>query len=334
MTALPLTIATLPYDHMQALFDGAVRIDDVDATFEHDRFVTEIFEDMVRNRAYDVSELGLTFYLRTLELDDPPFIALPVFPNRHFRHSAIYVNTASGIERPEDLRGKTIGELALYGHDAGVWPKGVLSDDYGVTPDQSRWVIGGTDFPMKPFDWLPPVPAPPGVDITTAPAGRGLGPMLEAGDIDALISAIVPQSYLDGSPHVAPLFPDVEGVERDYLRRTGIYPIMHTVVMPRTLLKAHPGLARAVFRGFDASAQAIQDHYRGGRSGQHSDISMPWFSELYERNRALLPDNYWAYGLKANRTTIDTYLRYFHEQGLSTRRWTCEEIFADDLLDT
>lgn len=334
MTDLPLRIATLRYDHMQALLDGTARIDGVDATFQTDRFVTEIFEDMVANRAYDVSELGLTFYLRTLELDDPPFVAIPVFLNRHFRHSAIYVNTSSGIKRPEDLRGKTIGELAVYGHDAGVWPKGILSDEYGVTPDQSRWVIGGADFPMKPFDWLPSGAAPPGVDITPAPEGRGLAPMLEAGEIDALISAIVPQAYLNGSPHIAQLFPDVEAVERDYYRRTKIYPIMHTVVMQRELLRQHPGLARAVYHGFADSTQAMQQHYRRAWTGQHTELSVPWFTDLYERNRTLLSDDYWANGIHANRTTVDTYLRYFYEQGLSTRRWTCDEIFAAELLDT
>lgn len=115
-----------------ALVDGTVRVDGVDATFESARIVSDIFERMIRQRAFDVSELGLTFYLRTLDLDDPPFIAIPVFPARHFRHSAVFVNTSSGIDKPQDLAGKTIGEFAMYGTDAGVWPKGILSDDYGV----------------------------------------------------------------------------------------------------------------------------------------------------------------------------------------------------------
>jgi len=116
---------------------------------------------------------------------------------------------------PEDLRGKTIGEFATYGHDAGVWPKGILSDDYGVTPEQSRWVIGGADFPMRPYDFVPFI-RPQGVDITTAPEGRGLAQMLETGEIDAFISALAPRAYLQGSADIALLFPDVEVVEREY----------------------------------------------------------------------------------------------------------------------
>lgn len=332
MSNVPLTVASLRYDHMRPLFDGSVGIAGADVTFESAPLVSVIFENMVRHRAYDVAELGLTFYLRTLEAADPPFVALPVFPNRHFRHSAIYINTRSGIEGPEDLRGKVIGEFGTYGHDAGVWPKGILSDDFGVTPDQSSWVIGGSDFPLKPFDFVPFI-TPEGVDIRTAPPGRGLSQMLEAGEIDAFISALAPKAYLEGSDEVALLFPDVEAVERDYFRRTGIYPIMHTVVMQRDAVRRDPGLARAVYDAFDESAKRTTAIYEHGRLEQHIESSVPWFTPLYERNRALLPRDYWAYGLTANWTAVDTYLRYFHEQGLSSRRWTPEEIFVPELLD-
>ncbi|MEJ7665059.1 MAG: hypothetical protein WKG07_38835 [Hymenobacter sp.] len=116
------------------MFEGTVKFDGIDASFDGAGLVSDIFERMVRHQAYDVSELGLSFYLRTLDLDNPPFIAIPVFPNRFFRHSAIFVNKASGIEKPADLAGKTIGEFGMYGHDAGIWPKGILADDFGVTP--------------------------------------------------------------------------------------------------------------------------------------------------------------------------------------------------------
>jgi hypothetical protein len=138
MSDLKLKFAFWDYDRTRALADGAVKIDGVDATFHSARIVSEIFERMIRKREFDVSELGMTYYLRTLDFDDPPFIALPVFPSRCFRHSAIYVNRASGIEKPEDLAGKTVGEYAVYGLDAGVWPKGILSNEYGVTADQCR----------------------------------------------------------------------------------------------------------------------------------------------------------------------------------------------------
>ena len=152
MANVKLKLGFRNYDRHRPLVDGSVKISGVDAQCETHQIITQVFERLVRQRAYDIGELGLSYFLRTMDLDDPPFLAIPVFPVRAFRHSAIYINTKSGITKPYDLAGKTIGELAMYGHDAGVWPKGILSDEFGVKPEQSRWVIGGLDWPMKPVD--------------------------------------------------------------------------------------------------------------------------------------------------------------------------------------
>ena len=327
-----LDIAFWNYDRTRALADGTVKIDGADATFHTAKIVTEIFEHMVRDRAYDVSELGLSYFLRTFDAGPSPFLALPVFPNRCFRHSAVYVNTAKGITAPADLAGLRVGELALYGHDAGVWPKGIMADEFGLDPGRCRWVIGGLDWPLKPVDFVPQ-PHPPGVDVTHAPAGADLGAMLDRGELDALISADVPKCVLDGSPRVARLFPDYEAVERDYFRRTGIFPIMHAVVVRRELADRNPGLVRAVYQGFcDAKAHAMGG-YTTGLIFNNMATMVPWVSRLIEADRDLLGDDWWPYGLAANRTALDTFLRYFFEQGLCRRRLTCEDIFVPDLLD-
>lgn len=285
------------------------------------------------DREFDVSELGLTFYLRTLDRDGP-FVAIPVFPNRVFQHSCVYVNTAGGIHGPDDLAEKAIGEFGVYGQDSGVWAKGILSDEYGFEPERNRWVIGGLDRPMPPFDFIPH-PHPADVEVTAAPQGKALAQMLEAGEIDALFSANVPQCVLDGSPRVRRLFPDFELLERDYHRRTGIFPIMHTVVVPRALLDSHPGLARSVYRAFLDAKNAAAERYRQGRRLYQVATSMiPWTNALFDRNRDDFAEDWWPYGVAANHTTIDTYLRYHHQQGLSARRYTVEEIFTPDLLDT
>ncbi len=330
---LKLKVAFWDYDRTRALADGTVKIDGVDASFESARIVTEIFERMIRQRAFDVSELGMTYFLRTFDFEDPPFIAIPVFPNRCFRHSAIYINTSSGIETPQDLAGKTIGEFAVYGHDAGVWPKGILSDDYGVTPDQCRWLVGGLDWPLAPIDFIPQ-PHPANVDVTPAPAGKDLGEMLEAGEIDALISADVPKCVLRGSPKVARLFPAYEKVEREYYRRTGIFPIMHTVVLRRDLLAQHPGLTKAIYQGFCEAKSVAIKRYETGMIFNNMDVMLPWFTHLIDEDRRLLGEDWWPYGVKANRTAVDHFLRYHFEQGLSKRRLTCEDIFAPELLRT
>ena len=333
MSNLKLDIAFWDYDRTRALADGTVKIDGVDASFHSARIVTEIFEGMIRQRKFGVSELGMTYFLRTIDADDPPFIAIPVFPNRAFRHSAIYINKASGIQKPEDLAGKTIGELAVYGHDAGVMPKGMLSDEYGFKPEQCRWVIGGLDWPLKPIDFIPHT-HPANVEVTDVPKGKELGAMLEAGEIDALISADVPKCILENSPKVTRLFPDYTSVERDYYKRTGIFPIMHTVVIRRDLLAQHPTLARSVYQGFCEAKNIAVEQYKKGLIFNNMGTMVPWFSELITEDRRVLGDDWWPYGMEANRKAIDAYLRYHFEQGLSKRQFTCEDIFVRELLAT
>ncbi|WP_319446806.1 MULTISPECIES: 4,5-dihydroxyphthalate decarboxylase [unclassified Mycobacterium] len=333
MSDLTLDIGFHDYQHVRPLIDGTVKIDGVDPTFHTAFVVSDIFERMIRNHEFGVAELGWTFYLRTLDLDDAPYIGLPIFLARQFRHSAIFVNTSKGIETPRDLIGKTIGEFATYGHDAGIAAKGMLADDYGVTPDQSRWVIGGFDYPIAPFDFVPE-PHPTDVDVSRIPDGAALGPMLDTGEIDAMISADVPDCVLSGSPNVARLFPEYRSTEREYYRRTGIFPSMHIVVIRRDLAANNPGLAGNVYRAFCDAKELVLQRYRNERVLNHIDTPLPWVSELYDDDRALFGDDLWPYGVAANRTTIHAVLRWNHEQGLSKRRMTEADVFAPELLDT
>ena len=333
MSDRKLDIAFWNYDRTQALAKRTVKIHGVDASFHSARIIPEIFEAMIRKRAYDVSELGMTYFLRTIDVEDPPFMAIPVFPNRAFRHSAIYVNKASGIARPADLVGKTIGELAVYGHDAGTVPKGILSDEFGFRPELNRWIVGGIDFPMEPVDFIPQ-PHPEDVAVTMAPKGADLGKMLDAGEIDALISADVPKCVLEKSPNVGRLFADYETVERDYYRRTGIFPIMHTVVVTRDLAEREPDVVKAVYRGFCEAKDVMAQQLLNGMTFNNMTTMIPWLTRLIGEDRDLLGDDWWPYGLAANRAAIDAVLRYNHEQGLTKRRFTAEDIFVPYLLDT
>jgi hypothetical protein len=258
---------------------------------------------------------------------------LPIFPNRVFRHSSVFVNTHSGITEPGDLAGKTIGEFGFYGQDSGVWAKGILADEYGFKPRASRWVIGGLEYPAAPLDFIPH-PHPAEVDVSVAPEGKTLNSMLEAGEIDALFSANVPQCVLDGSPNVGRLFPDYESLERDYYRRTGIFPMMHIVVIRKDLLRDRPGLAYRVYRAFSQAKDAAADRYRRDRRLYQVRTMVPWMNALVERDREEFPEDWWPYGISANRADLDAYLRYHYEQGLSTRRWRIEDLFVPDLLDT
>lgn len=327
-----LTIGCLEYDTTRPLFNGSVTVDGADVAMKTAATVPEIFGRLIRAGEFDVGELGLTFYLRLKETG-LPFVALPIFPNRVFRHSCVFVNTHSGITEPGDLAGKTVGEFGTYGQDSGVWAKGILADEYGFKPEASRWVIGGLEYPAAPFDFIPH-PHPDEVEVTTAPEGKTLNSMLEAGEIDALFSANVPQCVLDGSPNVTRLFPDFEPLERAYYRRTGIFPIMHTIVIRKDLLRDRPGLADQVYRAFSQAKDASAERYRRNRRLYQVQTMVPWMNALVERNGEEFPEDWWPYGISANRAALETFLRYHYEQGLSARRRAIEDLFAPDLLDT
>ncbi|WP_372666268.1 4,5-dihydroxyphthalate decarboxylase [Amycolatopsis kentuckyensis] len=311
---MTLTIGCYRYDTTRPLFDRT------DITVKTADTLPEIFERTVRDHEFDVAELGLTFFLRLLD-SGLPYVALPIFPNRVFRHSCVFVNKRSGITGPADLVDRTIGEFGTYGQDSGVWAKGILMDEYGFEPARNRWVIGGLERPAEPFGFIPH-PHPDDVAVTTS--DRALGDLLATGEIDALFSANVPQCVLDGHPDVARLFPDHEPLERDYHRRTGIFPIMHAVVIRRELLDS----AGEVYRLFSAAAEAAADRYRRDRRLYQVPTMVPWLNALVERNEAQFGAEWWPYGISANRVVLETYLRYHHEQGLSPRRYSVAEVFA------
>ncbi|SFK57665.1 4,5-dihydroxyphthalate decarboxylase [Amycolatopsis sacchari] len=325
-----MRIACFRYDTTNLLFEDDVVVDGETVRVETAGTLPEIFERLIRGGEFDVAELGLTFHLRLLD-EGSPFVALPVFPNRVFRHSCVFVNVRSGIRGPADLVGRTLGEFGVYGQDSGVWIKGILMDEYGFRPERNRWVIGGLEYPSPPFEFIPH-PHPADVEVTVA--ADSLGAMLDAGEIDALFSANVPQCVLDGSPNVARLFPDFEPLERDYHRRTGIFPIMHAVVVRRELLERRPGLARELYDTFSRAKDAAAGRYRRNRRLYQVQTMLPWAHALVERNTAQFAEDWWPYGISANRTALEAFLRYHHEQGLSKRLLRLDEVFAPELLDT
>ena len=331
MTELKLKLACWTYDRTRALLNHSVKPEGIALEFEGPRQVGQIMERMVRDRAYDVAEIGLTYYLRSLEFEGAPFVAIPVFPNRIFRHSAIFVNTSSGIVRPQDLAGRRVGELHRYGHDAGIWSKGAIADDYGVAAQSMIHVVGHMERAEDHNDWATFAP-PANLEIHRLGPGQGLDAMLEAGEIDALFSAWVPRSFARGSTKLARLFPDYESVERDWFRRTRVFPIMHTVVIRRDVYEHNRWIARALMAAFEAAKARAVEEYRVAESFFGAPFMVPWLPALLEENRALMGDDAWAYGVMPNRIALETYLRYHAEQGLSQRRWTVDELFAPECL--
>lgn len=331
MTNLKLTLACWDYDRTRALFDGRIRPEGIDLELWSTGNVGEIMERMVRHRQFDVSELGITYYLRSIELMNAPFIAIPVFPNRFFRHSSIFVNAAKRIESPSDLAGRRVGELQRYGHDAGIWAKGALSDDFGVKASSMEHYVGGIERTAGGPDWAPFDP-PSDVVIRRLSPEQGLDQMLESGEIDALFTAHVPPSARKNPARVRRLFPDFEEVERDYFRRTGVFPIMHTVVIRRDVYERNRWIARALMQAFEDAKALTMKAYNAADMFFNAPTMIPWFVSLREKNRALMGENFWPYGVEANRKTLEACLRHHREQGLLRRSYDIEELFASETL--
>ena len=327
MSDVKITLACWNYDRTRALMDGSVKPDGIELRYEN-LFPADNFPRMMRDREFEAAELGLTFYLATLHLDDPPFVAIPVYPIRIFCHSAIYINTNSGIEEPKDLIGKRIGEFFLYGHDAGTWSKGILSDHYGVPIDSYSNYIGGVEHPTPPLEWYPLKP-PSQLSVQHIGTGTTLDAMLDAGEIDALFSALVPASLRRKSKNVRRLFPDFEAAERSYFRQTGIFPIQHIVAIRKDVYQKHPWVALSLYKAFCAAKERC---YRMLLDAGSPKASFAWLQPMIEEEQRIFGKDWYSYGVEANRPTLEAVCQYTHEHALTFRRLKIEELFAPSTM--
>jgi 4,5-dihydroxyphthalate decarboxylase len=326
MARLNLTFACWNYDRVRALQDGRIRPEGTDLNFISLQ-PEETFYRQLRHHEFDISEMSLSSYLLTLGEPEPPFVAIPVFPSRSFRHQSIYVNTKSGIKEPRDLVGKRVG-TPEFQMTAGVWQRGLLADEYDVPVDGVSYFTGALEESER-IEKVP-VDLPPNFRVTEIPPGKNLSAMLAEGEIDALYTAPAPSSF-GRAETVGRLFPDFKEVEREYARRTGIFPIMHTVVIKRELHEREPWLARSLTKAFDESLRVAQDDLLH-RSALKT--MLPWLDEHLAETKNALGDDYWAYGLDANRHTVQTLIRYSFEQGLAERRYDVDEIFVASASDS
>jgi 4,5-dihydroxyphthalate decarboxylase len=326
-SSLRLTFSCWDYDRTRALADGRVKPDGIDLVFLMQP-VEETFFRMLRYREFDCSEMSLSSYTASLNSDDPPFIAIPAFPSRFFRHSCIFVSTKSGIRKPEELKGKRIG-VPEYQMTAPVWIRGILSDDYGVKVTDVEHFSGGEEEPGRDEKLKLNLPA----SIRVKPIGptQTLSQMIAAGEIDALVTARAPSTFATQPDKVQRLFPDYVQQEKQYYRRSKIFPIMHTVVIRRDVYHKNPWVAQSLYKAFVAAkAKALELYHQTAAM----PAMLPWFVAHVEDTRREMGDDWWPYGLAPNRHVLDTFLRYHHEQGLSKRRIAPEELFAKETLET
>ena len=321
MANIPLTLACWNYDRTRALADGRVRVDGVDLNYLS-LPVEETFYRMLRFREFDAAEMSLSSYVMSLFSDEPPFIAIPVFPSRSFRHSCIFVNRHSGIHEPKDLIGKKVGSPE-YQLTAPVWIRGILSDEYAVPVAGPLYFTGGQEEPGRIEKMK--VSLPPEIRVEAIPPGKTLSQMLDAGEIDALCTPRMPSTFLKGSGSVRRLFENHSEVEKAYFKKTKIFPIMHTVVIRRDVHRKHPWVAQSLYKAF---VKAQQETYKDLYEAAALKLMLPWLLQHVEETREIMGEDFWPYGFEPNMKTLETFLRYSYEQGLSKRQLQPRELFA------
>jgi 4,5-dihydroxyphthalate decarboxylase len=327
MTArLPITMACWDYDRMSALRDGRVRVEGVDLRYLS-LFMPESFFRMQRFGEFHVSEMSMGWYTRTIDSETRPYQAIPVFPSRMFRHSGIYINTESGIESPADLCGKRVG-VPEYGITAVIWIKGILADHYGVPVNSVTYHQGGLEQPGRNEV---PLNLPADISVTPIDSADTLSEALARGDLDAVYAPHTPSSYESGDRQVRRLFEDYPEAERQYFRETGIFPIMHTLVIRSDVLEHSPWVAQELTKACTAAKElALSELY----FSDATKCMLPWQAAWASECSELMGEDLWPYGLDANRKTLETFLRYVHEQHIVDRRIDPAELFVPSTLLT
>lgn len=326
MARLELTFACGDYDRTRALAEGTIRPDGIELNYLR-LPVEETFFRMMRHREFEVAEMSLSSYVLSLGTSPSPFVALPVFTSRMFRHGGIYCHTDAGIAEPEDLRGKVVGtpEFQLT---AGVWIRGILADRHHVPIDSVRYLTGGQETAGR----IEKASLDLGgrVEVSRIPENRTLSAMLVAGEIDALYTPRIPHPFAAGDPRVRRVFADAVGAEKDYYAATGIFPIMHVVAIRRDVYERHPWVAQSLYK---ALLQAKQEAMANLYDSSALRFMLPWLNQDLEQAKVLMGEDFWSYGLQANHSTLQTFLGYHHDQGLSARLLTPEELFAPESVE-
>jgi 4,5-dihydroxyphthalate decarboxylase len=317
---LKLALACWDYDRTRPLMDGRVRPEGIDLDIKVLR-PRQAFQRMLDSKEFEVSELSLASYTALKARGDCPFVAVPVALSKIFRHSCIYVRADSGIRTPADLKRKRVG-TSQWSSTGLCFMRGFLQHDYCVTAADMHWFMGGLNTFVEPP--LIPLNLPKEIKLDFLSGGQTLEGMFAAGELDALLSLYIPQMFAKGDPRIVRLFPNHKEVEQDYYRRTGIFPIMHTVVVREDVHRAHPWVAANIYKAFcDARDIAVD----GLWDTDALRVALPFLIDHVEETWRVFGKDYWAYGLEANRPTWAAISRYVHEQGLAPRIVAPDELF-------
>ena len=335
-----IKVAGYDYDRLKGIIDGRASIDGSKVTY-HYRDIYQVNElAFGSEKTFEVTELGLIPYVtKFINEDFRDYTLIPVFISRVFRHRNVFVHADSGINFPEDLKGKRIGTPG-YGMSANTWIRGFLKDEYGVEADDMQWIettkssdageLTGSGWSAFEPGKKSPYFLPQGFPLQPGPAGMDESELLLSGECDALITAITPGAFLEGNPKIRRLFPNIKKTEQDYFRKTNLFPIMHVVGVRTDAIEKDPMLPRAVY---DMYMQAKQIAYRDLETTTSLKVSLPWVTQEFEETRKLMGEDYWPYGISANEKELSLVMRYTKEQGLVKRQADFREMFHPSTLD-
>jgi len=310
---LPLTLAIHPYDHVRGLAPQGIELSVLELPIE------EIFFRFTKFQEWHASEMSFGKTVSLMARPAPEIMPIPVFPSRVFRHSAIYLGEKSGIKEPRDLEGRKVG-IPEWAQTAGIYVRGLLQHEYGVDLARIRWVQAGVHQPGRVEKVK--LHLPEGLRITAVPE-KSLAGMLASGELDAVISA--------RDPGGRRLFQNYPELEEAYFRKTRIYPIMHVVVLRRDAYERDRWIAMNLFKAFEAAKrESMQRLVEIGLS----HVPMPWVAERARRWRELAGEDFWPYGVEPNRPTLEAFVQYAHEQGITERKLGVDELFAPETRES
>ncbi|WP_282124471.1 ABC transporter substrate-binding protein [Algibacter mikhailovii] len=326
-----LKVAGYDLDRLEGITNGKVKIEGCEVEFHKVGIGDANTAAFTGAGTYDVTEIGLHPYMLAYANDNfRDYTLIPVFPIRVFRHKSIFIHSDKGIKTPEDLKGRNIGTPG-YSSTSLTWIRGMLQDEYGISPKDINWVLSNKDSSADTAGKISKEEqvVPEGITATYGTAGKDESELLLSGEVDALFHAAEPTAFVKGDPKVIRLFADARSTERAYFKKTGIFPIMHAVAIKTALVEKHPWLPQAVFKAY---SKAKTQHYMKLKKLGWAYSSLPWFAQEFEETRKLMGDNFWPYGIAANKKTLETLFRYSYEQGLSNKQLTINELFEASTL--
>ncbi|MBK9608426.1 MAG: ABC transporter substrate-binding protein [Betaproteobacteria bacterium] len=320
MSKLQLSVAIGDYDRNRPLIDGAVQIEGVDPVVMT-LSPEEIFFRAMRHEAFDVCELSLSSFVLRTARGDCPYVGIPAFVSRAFRHTSIIVRTDRGINTPQDLKGRRVG-TPEWQLTANVWARALLEEDYGVKPSDIRWVRGGLEEPGRKEKVE--IALPPGVVVEDIGPDQTLNAMLQAGEIDAFIGPRAPTSFVPSNKALGWVFEDPTRAAMEYYERTRIFPIMHIVGLRRSIAEQHPWLPMALLKAFERSKRLALEKLADTSA---TKVTLPFVEEQLRRAHSFMGEDFWPYGLPANRHVLEQFVKHHHAQGVSSRLVAVDELF-------